>query len=109
MKQFEKREASFSIVRKNRAFTRPGPQMKANRLLIKRSRFTLPFLWAMRFASIAILCGILCAGLWPLHRPRNDVHWLTKQDGLQFGDFGTIVSSAGFQMAVSPNETASSL
>ena len=39
------------------------------------------------------LCGILVAGLWPFHSPKNQVHWLANQNGLHFGRYGTILSS----------------
>jgi VanZ like protein/concanavalin A-like lectin/glucanase superfamily protein len=42
---------------------------------------------------IFVLCGILTAGLWPFHAPRNNVKWLTKTNGLRFGRYGTVLSS----------------
>ena len=39
------------------------------------------------------LCGILVAGLWPFHSPKNQVHWLANRNGLHFGRYGTILSS----------------
>jgi len=47
------------------------------------------------------LCGILVAGLWPFHSPRNQVHWLDKENGLRFGDYGTILSAGIFENASS--------
>jgi len=44
-------------------------------------------------ACVCILCGILTAGLWPFFPPKNDVHWLDGENGLRFGDYGTILSS----------------
>jgi VanZ family protein len=58
---------------------------------------------------LSVLCGILVAGLWPFHAPRNAVTWLENQNGLRFGRYGTIVSSGVFQMAGSGDEASSSL
>jgi hypothetical protein len=58
---------------------------------------------------LSVLCGILVAGLWPFHAPRNAVTWLQNQNGLCFGRYGTIVSSGTFQMAGSGDEASSSL
>lgn len=40
-----------------------------------------------------VLAGILVAGLWPFHAPRNEVTWLGEGDGLRFGKYGSIVSA----------------
>jgi VanZ family protein len=58
---------------------------------------------------LSVLFGILVAGLWPFHAPRNAVTWLENQNGLRFGRYGTIVSSGAFQMAGSVDEASSSL
>ena len=47
------------------------------------------------------LCGILVAGLWPFHSPKNQVHWLENENGLRFGHYGTILSSGMFEGASS--------
>jgi hypothetical protein len=44
-----------------------------------------------------VLFGILVAGLWPFHAPRNEVSWLTDRNGLFFGKYGSIVSAASFK------------
>ena len=46
-----------------------------------------------------VLCGILVAGLWPFHAPKNQVSWLSNGDGLLFGDYGSILSSSEFDPA----------
>jgi hypothetical protein len=46
---------------------------------------------------LLILCGILVAGLWPFHTPRNEVSWLTDKNGLLFGKHGSIVSVGQFK------------
>jgi VanZ family protein len=54
------------------------------------------------------LCGILVAGLWPFHSPKNQVHWLANQNGLHFGRHGTILSS-GLLESASPDGPSCSL
>jgi hypothetical protein len=44
-----------------------------------------------------VLFGILVAGLWPFHAPRNEVSWLTDRNGLFFGKYGSIVSAGSFK------------
>lgn len=56
-----------------------------------------------------ILCGILVAGLWPFHAPKNQVSWLLNENGLRFGDHATIISSAPFKTTRSQDEAACSL
>ena len=46
-----------------------------------------------------VLCGILVAGLWPFHAPKNQVSWLSDGNGLLFGDYGSILSSSEFNPA----------
>jgi VanZ family protein len=48
---------------------------------------------------VLVLGGILTAGLWPFHSPKNDVKWLRSGSGLSFGTYGTILSSGVFDMA----------
>jgi hypothetical protein len=48
---------------------------------------------------LSILSGMLVAGLWPFHSPRNAVTWLENQNGVYLGRHGTIVSSGTFQTA----------
>jgi hypothetical protein len=43
-----------------------------------------------------ILCGILTVGLWPFHAHKNDVGWVKNQNGLTFGEYGSILSSGTF-------------
>jgi hypothetical protein len=50
----------------------------------------------LRLACLAVLCGILVAGLWPFHAPRNNVQWLSEENGLQIGKYGSIVSTGEF-------------
>jgi VanZ like family/Concanavalin A-like lectin/glucanases superfamily len=51
----------------------------------------------LRAISIAVVLGILLAGLWPLHVPRNEVSWLSDGEGLFFGNLGSVVSSKPFR------------
>jgi len=52
---------------------------------------------------VAVLCGILVAGLWPFHAPKNEVSWLGNKNGLWFGDYGSILSSVEFNTTDSQN------
>lgn len=52
---------------------------------------------------------ILVAGLWPFHVPKNDVIWFAKEDGLRFGDHGTILSPSAFEAHDSNNNSSGSL
>jgi hypothetical protein len=52
-------------------------------------------------ACVLVLCGILVAGLWPFHAPRNAVSWLSNRNGLLFGDYGSILSSGEFHTSAS--------
>jgi hypothetical protein len=45
---------------------------------------------------ILVLCGILVVGLWPFHHPRNEVTWLTRENGLRFDRHGTVLSPGPF-------------
>jgi hypothetical protein len=58
---------------------------------------------------ISVLCGILILGLWPFHRPRNQVSWLGVENGLRFGGYGTIASLGTFQMGGSEDQASCSL
>jgi hypothetical protein len=43
------------------------------------------------------LFGILVAGIWPFHAPRNQVSWLSQENGVLFGKHGSIVSANPFK------------
>ena len=53
----------------------------------------------MAIACIAVLLGILVAGLWPFHTPKNEVTWLKDRNGLRFGDYGTVRSTDALDWA----------
>jgi hypothetical protein len=40
-----------------------------------------------------VIVGMLAAGLWPFHSPRNQVTWLAGGHGVRFGLHGTILGS----------------
>jgi VanZ family protein len=42
---------------------------------------------------LAVLCVVLCLGLWPFHSPANAVNWLPNRDGLHFGRSASVFSS----------------
>jgi concanavalin A-like lectin/glucanase superfamily protein len=48
---------------------------------------------------VLVLGGMLVAGLWPFHAPRNQVTWLSGGNGLQFARHGMILSSGKFEAA----------
>ncbi len=50
----------------------------------------------LRPICACVLSGILVAGLWPFHAPRNDVNWLNEGDGIFFGKHGSLVSASPF-------------
>jgi len=58
---------------------------------------------------LLLLCGILVAGLWPFHAPKNEVSWLNDGSGLLFGEYGSIVSSGAFQANESKDAAPCSL
>jgi hypothetical protein len=55
------------------------------------------------------LFGILVAGLWPFHAPRNQVSWLSQQCGVRFGKHGSIVSANPFEASASQRDHSCSL
>src|SRR5271169_1422240 len=58
---------------------------------------------------LCILGGILRAGLWPIHAPRNQVIWLTGANGRRFGQHGTILSAGPFSMTDSQPDSPCSI
>ena len=58
---------------------------------------------------LAIFCGILVACLWPFHSPKNEVTWLGDENGLRFGQHGTILSSGTFKIASSQDQPSCSI
>jgi hypothetical protein len=58
---------------------------------------------------VFVLGGILVAGLWPFHAPKNAVSWLRNKNGLLFGDYGSILSSGEFAVAGSQGQEPRSI
>ena len=56
-----------------------------------------------------VLLGILVAGLWPFHTPRNAVTWLGQGNGLLFGKHGSIVSASPFNARAAQGDNSFSL
>jgi VanZ family protein len=56
-----------------------------------------------------VLVGILGAGLWPFHAPRNEVNWSSQGNGLLFGKNGSIVSAGAFEAIPSRADSSCSL
>jgi hypothetical protein len=53
--------------------------------------------------------GILVAGLWPFHAPRNGISWLGQENGLLFGKHGSIVSASPFKGRAAQGDDSCSL
>ena len=64
---------------------------------------------AMGVLCVCVMLAILVAGLWPFHAPKNNVAWLAKENGLRFGEHGTILTSRAFQSHDSGNDSSGSL
>ena len=58
---------------------------------------------------ICVLLGILVAGLWPFHTPRNAVGWLGNGNGLLFGKHGSIVSASPFKVRAAQGDNSCSI
>jgi VanZ family protein len=56
-----------------------------------------------------VLLGILTAGLWPFHAPKNDVAWLGDGNGLFFGKHGSIATAGILQASRSQTDGSCSL
>jgi hypothetical protein len=70
------------------------PRKTANKLLL--------------VACLLILCGILAAGLSPFTpHLKNQVHWLEHQNGLYFGEYASILSSAPLHVDGPPDAPCS--
>jgi VanZ like family/Concanavalin A-like lectin/glucanases superfamily len=52
----------------------------------------------LRAICAFVLFGILCAGLWPFHAPRNEVRWLSGGSRLLLGKYGSLVSAGSFHV-----------
>lgn len=63
----------------------------------------------LRAICACVLLGILAAGLWPFHAPRNEVSWLSHGNGLRFGDYASIVSAGTFKASSSVADSSCSL
>jgi len=62
---------------------------------------------AIGVLSLLCLCGILVAGLWPFHSPKNEVYWLENENGLRFGRHSTILSTGTLERASSDRPSTS--
>ena len=57
----------------------------------------------------AVLVGIMTAGLWPFHAPKNQVSWLSNGNGLHFGEYGVILSPGASSFPDSKDQTPCSV
>src|ERR1019366_8591252 len=109
------RETALSLIPEpnSRQSVRCKSRKKASPQLATRLIMTSPFYHiciprqAIGALAMLTLCGILVAGLWPFHSPKNQVHWLDNENGLRFGDYGTILSSGMFESASSDGPSCS--
>jgi len=63
----------------------------------------------LRAICTLVLLGILVAGLWPFHTPRNEVNWLSQENGIILGKHGSIVSEGSFKARASRRDDSCSL
>jgi VanZ family protein len=63
----------------------------------------------LRAICTLVLLGILVAGLWPFHTPRNEVSWLSQTNGILLGKHGSIVSAGFFKARASQADNSCSL
>jgi hypothetical protein len=64
-------------------------------------RHSIVIVKALRATCLFVLCGILVAGLWPFHTPKNEVSWLRDGNGLLFNNHGSITSAENFSASAS--------
>jgi hypothetical protein len=63
----------------------------------------------LRAICACVLLGMLVAGLWPFHAPRNAVSWLGTGSGLVFGKYGSLVSASPFKARAALEDNSCSL
>ena len=63
----------------------------------------------LRILCLGVLIGMLVAGLWPFHSPRNDVKWSGDGRGLVFGKYGIVLSAEPFRTRKSETNAPCSL
>jgi VanZ family protein len=51
----------------------------------------------LKVLCASVLCGILIAGLWPFHAPKNEISWLSHGNGLLVGRCGSFLSAGAFK------------
>lgn len=97
-----------------------GIQLSYERRILEEERIWLPtserrehskvMMKILGPICVLIVLGLLTAGLWPFNMfPKNEVSWLTDQNGLQFGGKATIFSSRTFEVTRSNGEPFCSL
>ena len=63
----------------------------------------------LRAICACVLLGILVAGLWPFHAPRNAVSWLGEGNGVLLGKHGSILSANPFKVRAAQENNSCSL
>lgn len=97
---------------RRRLLIRRHPEAHANRGSLRRvsSVIRININKLLLVTCVAILAGILVAGLWPFTPfPRNQVSWSKGEKGLHFGDYGTILGGGTFTPVKSPQGSPCSL
>jgi len=89
--------------------TKEKDLLQTAKKLIRALPFFNSYLPPQLIVVLAVLtvCGILVAGLWPFHSPKNEVHWLANENGLQFDHYGTILSTGILERARSDGPSIS--
>jgi VanZ family protein len=69
---------------------------------------------AIRFRIVVVvcfvlLCGILCAGLWPFHAPLNGATWNDRKNGLEFQRYTTLATAQPFPARDAANNPGGTL
>jgi VanZ family protein len=92
---------------RRKAGKKKSPQLAGRPITLTPSYCTYIPRQAISALAGLTLCGILFAGLWPFHSPKNQVHWQGNQNGLRFDRYGTILSSGEFESASSDRPSCS--
>jgi hypothetical protein len=89
--------------------SRESEKNESPQLAIAASPFCDAYIPRQAIGALAVLtlCGILVAGLWPFHSPKNQVEWLGNQNGIRIDRYGTVVSSGRFEPASSDGPSCS--
>jgi VanZ family protein len=76
-----------------------NPQASVSRIQLRIVRANWEVIGPKLLGTLCVFMvgGLLVAGLWPFHSPKNQVTWIGGGNGLHFGRHGTILSSGKFK------------